>query len=60
MKIIANPPYCRDLHLKIMREMLKHSNNIVSLSPIRWLQETEVEAPKAEAFPKDAIMTEAK
>ncbi|MBO5809836.1 MAG: hypothetical protein J6R32_03305 [Bacteroidales bacterium] len=25
-----------------------------------WMQETEIEIPKTEAFPKDAILTEAK
>lgn len=39
MKVIMNPPYLRNLHLKILREAMKHSDEIVNLSPIRWLQD---------------------
>ena len=41
-KIIMNPPYDRNLHLKILEECLKHIKNdgeIINLSPIRWLQD---------------------
>lgn len=38
-KIITNPPYNKNLHLKILREAMKHSDEIVNLSPIRWLQD---------------------
>jgi len=38
-KIIMNPPYDKNLHLKILREAMKHSDEIVNLSPIRWLQD---------------------
>ena len=37
--IIMNPPYNRNLHLKILQEAMKHSNDVVNLSPIRWLQD---------------------
>ena len=37
--IIMNPPYCRNLHLKILNEAINHSDDIVNLSPIRWLQD---------------------
>ena len=46
MKIVTNPPFCRNLHLKILREALKYSDNIVSLSPIRWLQDPLAEYKK--------------
>ena len=36
-KIISNPPYSKNLHLKILREAMKHGGEIVNLSPIRWL-----------------------
>jgi len=39
MKIIMNPPYDKNLHLKILNEAIKHSNDVVNLSPIRWLQD---------------------
>lgn len=42
-KIIINPPYDKNLHLKILREAMKHiekeGGEIVNLSPIRWLQD---------------------
>lgn len=34
-----NPPYSGSLHLKILQEAMKHSDEIVNLSPIRWLQD---------------------
>lgn len=44
--IIMNPPYGKNLHLKILREAMKHSNNVVNLSPIRWLQDPLAEYKK--------------
>ena len=32
-KIIMNPPYDKNLHLKILREAMKHSDDVVNLSP---------------------------
>ena len=41
--IIMNPPYKRNLHLKILAEAIKHlkdDNSVcVNLSPVRWLQD---------------------
>ena len=37
--IIMNPPYCRNLHLKILNEAICYSDDIVNLSPIKWLQD---------------------
>ena len=37
--IVMNPPYCRNLHLKILNEAICYSDDIVNLSPIRWLQD---------------------
>ena len=41
--IIMNPPYKRNLHLKILAEAIKHLNDddsvCVNLSPVRWLQD---------------------
>ena len=31
--VIMNPPYCRNLHLKILNEAINHSDDIVNLSP---------------------------
>ena len=46
MKIIMNPPYNRNLHLKILQEAMKHGDEIVNLSPIRWLQDPLAEYKK--------------
>ena len=41
--IIQNPPYVRNLHLKILAEAIKHlkdnESKCVNLSPVRWLQD---------------------
>ena len=41
--IIMNPPYMRNLHLKILAEAIKHLKDeksvCVNLSPVRWLQD---------------------
>lgn len=40
--IIMNPPYKRDLHLKILTECTKHlkeDGDIVNLSPARWIMD---------------------
>ena len=41
--IIMNPPYVRNLHLKILAEAIKHlkdeKSKVVNLSPVRWLQD---------------------
>ena len=41
--IVMNPPYVRNLHLKILAEAIKHLKDeksvCVNLSPVRWLQD---------------------
>lgn len=36
--IIANPPYCAGLHLKILQDLMPLSDNIVCIHPASWLQ----------------------
>ena len=48
--IIMNPPYCRNLHLKILNEAINHSDDIVNLSPIRWLQDPLAEHKRNSDF----------
>ena len=48
--IIMNPPYDKNLHLKILQEAMKHSNDIVNLSPIRWLQDPLAEYKQGTDF----------
>ena len=50
--IIMNPPYCRNLHLKILNEAINHSDDIVNLSPIRWLQDPLAEYKRNSNFKK--------
>ena len=50
--IIMNPPYCRNLHLKILNEAIKHSDDVVNLSPIRWLQDPLAEYKRNSDFKK--------
>lgn len=35
--VIANPPW--DIHLKIIEKVLTYADNVVNISPIRWLQD---------------------
>ena len=44
--ILMNPPFCRNLHLKILNEAICYSDDIVNLSPIRWLQDPLAEYKK--------------
>ena len=53
-KIIMNPPYDKNLHLKILQEAMKHSDDVVNLSPIRWLQDPLAEYKKNSDWEKFA------
>lgn len=50
--IIMNPPYNRNLHLKILNEAIKHSDDVVNLSPVRWLQDPLAEHKSNSDFNK--------
>lgn len=36
---IMNPPYDRNLHLKILEQVLKVADKVINISPVRWLQD---------------------
>lgn len=36
---IQNPPYDRNLHLKILEAVIPHAEKVVNISPVRWLQD---------------------
>jgi hypothetical protein len=40
-----NPPYDKNLHLKILREAMKHGGEIICLHPYTWLSQTNVARP---------------
>ena len=50
--IIMNPPYDKSLHLKILQEAMKHSDDVVNLSPIRWLQDPLAEYKQGTDYKK--------
>lgn len=37
--VIQNPPYDRNLHLKILEAILPHAEKVINISPVRWLQD---------------------
>ena len=37
--IIMNPPYDKNLHLKILEKVIPVADKVVNVSPIRWLQD---------------------
>ena len=37
--IIMNPPYDRNLHLKILEKVIPMANKVINISPVRWLQD---------------------
>ena len=36
---IMNPPYDRNLHLKILEAVIPYAEKVVNISPVRWLQD---------------------
>lgn len=36
---IMNPPYDRNLHLKILETVIPHAEKVINISPLRWLQD---------------------
>lgn len=36
---IMNPPYDRNLHLKILEAVIPHAEKVINISPVRWLQD---------------------
>ena len=34
-----NPPYSRNLHLKILEAVIPVADKVVNISPVRWLQD---------------------
>ena len=36
---VMNPPYDRNLHLKILEAVIPHAEKVINISPVRWLQD---------------------
>ena len=49
---LMNPPYDRSLHLKFLEKTIKSSNKVISIQPIRWLQDPTAEYKNASAYKK--------
>ena len=47
-----NAPYNGNLHLKILQKAIKYSDDVVNLSPVRWLQDPLAEYKKNSDFKK--------
>ena len=50
--VIMNPPYCRNLHLKIIEAVIPHAEKVVNISPICWLQDPLAKYKKNTAYNK--------
>lgn len=37
--VLMNPPYDRDLHLKFLEKTIEVGENVISIQPVRWLEE---------------------
>lgn len=49
---IMNPPYDRNLHLKILEKVISIAEKVVNISPIRWLQEPFAKYQKSSDYNK--------
>ena len=38
--VLMNPPYDKSMHLKFLEKVIKISDNVISIQPTRWLQDT--------------------
>ena len=49
---LMNPPYARSLHLKFLEKTIKIADNVVSIQPIRWLEDKVGRYKKNSAYNK--------
>lgn len=49
---IMNPPYDGNLHLKILEKVIPIADNVVNISPIRWLQDPLAKYKKRSDYKK--------
>lgn len=49
---LMNPPYDKNLHLIFLEKTIKISDNVVSVQPIRWLEEVVGKEKKTSAYNK--------
>ena len=49
---LMNPPYYRSTHLKFLEKVIKISDNVISIQPIRWLEDKVGRYKKNSAYNK--------
>ena len=37
---LMNPPYDKSLHLKFLKNVIEVTDNVVTVQPVRWIEET--------------------
>ena len=50
--ILMNPPYSGSLHLKFLEKTIKIADNVVSIQPVRWLEEVVGKEKKKSLYNK--------
>ena len=50
--ILMNPPFNRDLHLKFLEKTIEIADNVISIQPVRWLEESVEKTKKNSAYNK--------
>jgi hypothetical protein len=50
--VLMNPPYDKSLHLKFLEKTIEIADNVVSVQPVRWLQDPVANLKKSSDFNK--------
>ena len=50
--ILMNPPYDRSMHLKFLEKTIQIGDNVISIQPVRWLEESVGKTKKNSAYNK--------
>ncbi len=50
--VLMNPPYDKSLHLKFLEKTIKIADNVISIQPVRWLEESVGKTKKNSAYNK--------
>ena len=49
---LMNPPYLRNLHVKFLENVIEVTDKVVTVQPVRWIEETVGPKKKTSAFNK--------
>ena len=50
--VLMNPPYDRSLHLKFLEKVIEISDKVVSIQPVRWIQDPTAKYKKTSDYNK--------